>query len=190
MKAKLGTHIQTAGLPSAWNWKMANSLKKGKIFRFYYINFYGLLKKANYLINSQKFVGQPILKKVKFVFLCLEKAKPGNPARQRPPPLGDGGFRRERWARVPIGRPGPRFPPGLGRQTHATSFISLSLSLSLSLTPSVCVCVCLPIMVMTRPPIGQDDFPPGPAHRPICASLEIISSLRTRPTWEEATAMR
>ena len=37
------------------------------------------LKKTNYLINFQRFRGQPVLKKAKFVSFGIEKAKLGNP---------------------------------------------------------------------------------------------------------------
>ena len=43
------------------------------MFVFYYINLQRIDKKANYLINCQKFQGQPILKKEKFVFLASKR---------------------------------------------------------------------------------------------------------------------
>ena len=59
---------------------MPNScFNKGKFVKIYYINFYRLLKNANYLISCQKFRSQPIEKKGYICFLGLEKAKPGNP---------------------------------------------------------------------------------------------------------------
>ena len=52
--------------------------KKGKILDFTIETSIDFLKKANYLINSPKFRGQPIFKKAKFGFFGLEKAEPGN----------------------------------------------------------------------------------------------------------------
>ena len=51
---------------------MPNSVLRKENFGFYYINYDRLLKKANYRINSQKCVGQPIKKKGQILFFGIE----------------------------------------------------------------------------------------------------------------------
>ena len=72
--------------------------KERKCFYFNIEISISFKKKANVLIDFQNFRSQPIKKRAKFGFFCLEKAKLGNPDRSPHPaslgesllPLGEG----------------------------------------------------------------------------------------------------
>ena len=80
-------------LPGACSWKMPNSVFRKENFLILLYSFYKLFKRPTTLWILKNFETNQFLKKAKFVFFCLEKAQPGNPALNLPAPWQTRGHR-------------------------------------------------------------------------------------------------